>query len=534
VRRGAAGVVWYPSPYTPPNGISGAGVSRPDQLRWNSIPSGQLQNAEPTFAFTLTLRQGVELHNRLAASRTPVMVRARVDAAFGSADGEQPWQVMVEAVIRGSDAGAGQDIVLTSHMQEGLHSVNDDASGCASMLELGRALVRLINEGRIPRPRRTIRFWWATEISSERQFFADNPEAHRSMWVNINQDMVGADQSLDVMRVQNITRVPATRFHFLNDVMEAVIDYMVAANNFELAQAQAGHALYPRPYFTLGGSMHRYNAKAIWFHENTDHMTFNEAPIGVPGISFTNMPDRFIHSNEDDLWNVDRTQLGRNAVSAALIALRMASADTGAFRLLAAETVGRGAERLGQNLRLALSWIAARDDAAVYHEALDQIRYAADRERRAIRSLAQMDHGLDGAVAALLAELDRRAQQAERDVQAAWRLRSGPQSRLPAVPALDDSARVLAALRPVLIGGPREFLARRGQIGGAPGLHGLMASEVLAAIDGSRTGLDIYRLVGGEAREAGAHYYGVVTPEAVLRYLRGAERAQLVRLDAVR
>ncbi|MBI5379927.1 MAG: right-handed parallel beta-helix repeat-containing protein, partial [Nitrospirae bacterium] len=35
----------------------------------------------------------------------------------------------------------------------------------------------------------------------------------------------------------------------------------------------------------------------------------NEAPIGVPAITFTNWPDNYIHTSDDDLWNIDRTQL---------------------------------------------------------------------------------------------------------------------------------------------------------------------------------------------------------------------------------
>ena len=58
-----------------------------------------------------------------------------------------------------------------------------------------------------------------------------------------------------------------------------------------------------------------------------------------------------------------------------------------------------------------------------------------------------------------------------------------------------------------------------------------MSFEVMNAIDGRRTGLDIFRYVAAEAREAGAHYYGVVTAEAVLRYLQNAAVAGLVRLD---
>jgi hypothetical protein len=530
IRRGAAGIVWYPDPFSSPNGITGA-PQREDQIRWTSVQSGQVDGKDPTFAFVLSMRQGVDLRNRLRASREPVTVRAQVDARLASARGDEPWQVMVEAYIRGADPGAAQDVVLTGHLQEGPYAANDDASGCASTLEVARALSRLIAEGRLPRPRRSLRFWWVTEISSQRQYFADNPAAHRAMWVNVNQDMVGANQALDVMRKQNVTRVPATRFHFLNDVMEAVVEYMVAANTFELAQLQAGHAMYPRPHLAHRGSRHRYNAEPIWFHENTDHMTFNEAPIGVPGVSFTNMPDRYIHSTDDDIHHIDATQLGRNAASAALIAYIMASADTGSFRALAAGTVGRGMERMGRNLGLALSWLAASPDAASYHHGEDQVRYAAARERQALRSLAQVAPGLTSTVAPLVAplvaELDRREAQALRDVQLAWRQASGRRD-LPAR-TLSDAERQLAALRPALAAGPAEFLVRRSRIQGVPGLHALMATEVLAAVDGRRTGLDILRLVSAEAREAGAHYYGTVTAEAVLAYLRNLEKAEVVR-----
>ena len=60
-------------------------------------------------------------------------------------------------------------------------------------------------------------------------------------------------------------------------------------------------------------------------------------------------------------------------------------------------------------------------------------------------------------------------------------------------------------------------------------LNGYIGREVLQAIDGTRTGLDIYRLVAAEAREGGEHYYGVVRPEAVLALLQNVEQLGLVR-----
>ncbi len=529
-QRGAAGIIWYPSPFYEGSGTDGSGFNMPDQIRWLSIPAGQVGGKEPTFAFVLSLRQGVALHNRLARATAPVRVRAVVDAGFTSVQGEQPWQVMVEGFIPGSEPGRGQDVVLTGHMQEGMQSANDDASGTGSTLEISRALNKLITEGRLPRPRRILRFWWFTVFTSQRQYFADNPEAHRRMWVNVNQDMVGADQSQDIMRKQGITRVPASRFHVLNDVAEAVVEYMVRSNTFELSQLQAGITqVYPRPHLSHLGTRQRYNAEMIFFHGNTDHIPFNEAPIGVPGVSFTNMPDRFIHSSDDDLETLDRTQLGRNAAAAALIAYTMARADGESAPELAAETSGRGAERMGRNLRLALGWISAPGDrVAAYHRAVEQIRYAAERERRAAASIREIDPSAARISSGLVEAVGLRESQALRELDMHFRAVAGAARPAPRVRSAAE--RELDAMRPVLAAGPREFLTGRSKVANVPGLHGLMGFELMNLVDGRRTGADIYRFAAAEAREAGEHYFGTVTADAVLAYLKSAADAGLIRL----
>ncbi len=518
---GALGIIWYPSPF-------GAQSAYPDQLRWVRVPRGA-SDYEPTFAFGLSLRQGLALRTRVAQADEPIVVHAVVESDFSSAQGSEPWQVMVEAFIRGTEAGLGQDVVLTGHLQEEGTSANDDASGTASVLEVARALNRLIEDGRIPRPRRSLRFWWVTEISSQRQYFADHPEAAQEMWVNINQDMVGADQSQDVLRKQNVTRLPATRFHFFNDVVESVIDFMVASNTSELAQLQAGSGFYPNPHLSHLGSRDRYNAKVIFFHNNTDHMTFTETPIGIPGTTFTNWPDNYIHSSDDQLWNIDRTQLGRNAASVALMAYTMANAGASSVPVFAADTEGRGEERLGRNLRLGLTWIATWDDkSSAYHYAVDQVRFAAERERLAIASLPEAHQSAEQLVEPLLEGLERREEEAIRSVERAYRRATGQSA-----PSrqLSEVEQRLDEMRPVVTGGPQEFLEGRRRIRGVPGLHSLMAFEVLNAANGERTGLDIYRFVAAEAREAGEHYYGTVSAESVIRYLENVAAAELIRLE---
>ncbi|MGH7720307.1 MAG: M28 family peptidase, partial [Gemmatimonadaceae bacterium] len=528
-RRGAAGVVWYPDPYTPSRGYLSFGVDQPTTVPWLSLSTRVIDGKEPTFAFVLSLRQGVALRNRLAASRTPLRVRAVVRSEMGSRVHARGSMPLVEAVIRGSDRGAGQDVVLTAHLQEEQHSANDDASGCASLLEIGRALTRLIAEGRLPRPRRTIRFWWTTENISERTYFAEHPAVLDTLWVAINQDMVGADQAIDVMRTQDVTRLPASRFHFLNDVMEAVVDYMVAANTSNITQYRNGYGLYPKPHLAHNGSQHRYNAQSVWYFGDSDHESFLNVPAGIPAITFTNSPDRYIHTNLDDLFQIDRTQLGRNAASVALIAYTMAAADTGALGAIAAEVVGRGQARLGRNVGLGMRLLAtSADRGAAYHTATDQLRYAVERERRAIRSLGEIRPGAERTVAPLLAELERREAQAQREIRAAYARVAGEGEPPPRTHSAVESE--LAALRLEPAGTPRDFLARRDDVQWTPETNGYLAREILNAIDGTRTGLDLYRHAAAMVREAGTHYYGTVTSEAVLSLLRSAERSGLFRV----
>ncbi|HEX6050352.1 MAG TPA: hypothetical protein VFZ21_13815, partial [Gemmatimonadaceae bacterium] len=203
----------------------------------------------------------------------------------------------------------------------------------------------------------------------------------------------------------------------------------------------------------------------------------------------------------------------------------MASADADMFDRIAAEVVGRGQERLGRSVRLALQLLADAPERSAGHAlALEQMRYGAERERRAIRSLGEIAATTRPNVNALLAELDRREAQALRDVAAAL-ARAG--TARPSRPALSAAEQELGGLRPRRLGGPREWLDRYDRIPWGGALNGYIAREVLQAIDGTRTGLDIYRLVAAEAREGGAHYYGVVRPDAVLALLRGVERLGL-------
>jgi len=520
-KRSAAGIISFPDPSIGDYPVNA--LSRPDQIHWSSIPVESEDGQPGTFAFMISSRQALELKNLIAAGK-PVLASVDIESEFGRP--EEGWQVMVEGWIRGTSID-NQDIVLTAHMQEEKFSANDDASGCANLLEIGRALGKLIREKKIGAPQRNIRFWWATEISSQRQYFADHPGAGERMLVNINQDMVGANQAQDVMRVQNMTLVPFSRFHFLNDVAESVLDFVIEGNRSNLAVLQAGNGdLYPRAILSRLGTRHRYNAAAIPFHNNSDHMTFNEAPIGVPGISFTNWPDNYIHSSDDDLWNVDPTQLQRNAFAVAMMSYVIAKpADP---TELAALVSGRGLERIGYDYRLALEWIAG--DRSDYFKAVHQVRQAAARERLALTSLRRIDQSgrFQSEIQGCLDQLEETGDLLLRGLKRQFRSCHGT------APAekeeLSEAEVKLERMLPAIRGDAEDFLTGREEIRRVPGLHPIMAFEAVSFINGERSGLAIFRAVRAEAARGGAHYYGQVNPEDVLQYLENCVESGLISL----
>ena len=87
--------------------------------------------------------------------------------------------------------------VLAALEGEGARIVKEAAAGWAVPAEDPRSLAdAVLAASRLPRPQRDIRFWWANEVSAEYQWFAQNPGDRKNIFVNINQDMVGAHQTI--------------------------------------------------------------------------------------------------------------------------------------------------------------------------------------------------------------------------------------------------------------------------------------------------------------------------------------------------
>jgi len=537
-RRGALGVVTYqPSESKNP-------LDYPDQIGWHRIDAQPPAGTKGTFAFVLPPRKGDtlrrilqtrEMQDLFATGRPArggrVRLRAKVDTEFGPSPGRTGF---VEAVIRGTHPDA-QQIVLTAHLQEEQGSANDDGSGCGNLLELARVFKRLIREGKIKRPRRDLRFWWTDEIYSEYRLFRDRPDEAKKILANIHQDMTGANQALG-SRVQHLIFAPHSRTSYLDAIFESIGNYLIQTNNGFLAASRQGGLPRPftRPLLSTRGTRQGYNARFVPHFGSSDHLVFVEGAVGIPAVALINWDDPFIHSSDDDLHQIDQTQLRRNNFLIGAIAHFLAQADDARVPLLLAETHAQGQRRLANDLQVALRILgesAAEPDRG-WKRASIIVEQGGERESRALASVRAFA-GENRQAARMVDEMAARAVSANpaaAQLAAFYRQLYGAEP--PAKATLTQAELAASRKVPANAAPLEQYFANRAKVpGSAAGkLHGLMRTEVYNFVDGRRSYYDIYRAVYAEAMAAGSWYYGTVTLEDVVRLLDAAVEARAVTL----
>ena len=538
-RGGAVGVVTYqPSENKSP-------LDYPDQIGWSRIDAEPPAGTKGTFAFVLPPRKGDTLRRILQTKGTQdlfatgkpapggrVVLRAKVDTEFGPSPGKTGF---VEAVIRGTRPNQ-QQIVLTAHLQEEQGSANDDGSGCANLLELARVFNKLIKEGKIKRPQRDLRFWWTDEIYSEYYHFGKHPDEARRMLANVHQDMTGANLSMG-SRVQHLIFAPHSRTSYLDALFESVGNYLILTNNGFLSASRQGGLPRPhtRPLYSTRGTRQGYNARFVPHFGSSDHMVFLEGAVGVPAVALINWDDPFIHSSDDDLFQIDQTQLRRNNFLIGAMAYFLANADEGDVPLLVAETYAQGRKRLANDLQVAMRVLresAAERDRGWWRANII-VEQGIEREARALASVRPFV-GASREAARLVDEMSRGASAdgGTRAQLAAFYSQLHPGSGPPIVHTPTEAERAASRKIPSNNASLEQYFENRQKVSGAAAgrLHGLMRAEVYNFVDGRRSYFDIYKAVYAEAAAAGDWYYGTVALEDVVRLLDAAVEAKALTL----
>jgi aminopeptidase YwaD len=288
---GAAGIVSYAQ-----NQRTAWSEENQDAVRWGHLATFP---AEKTFAFMVSPGTASRLKERLA-NREKITLHAAVKAGRHAGRYE-----VATATIPGAEAGR-EEIAFSCHLDHQRPGANDNASGCATILEVARTLKKLIDEKKLEPPRRTIRFLFPPEIEGTLALLAGKPELARRIRAVVHLDMVGGAPRTKA--VFHVTRGPLSLPSFVHDVAWSFAEW-VNRESYEFAAT--GAARYP--LVSPAGGKEPLRAEYSASTMGSDHDVYQDSSFGIPAVYMNDWPDRFIHTNFDAPANIDPTKLKRVA-----------------------------------------------------------------------------------------------------------------------------------------------------------------------------------------------------------------------------
>ncbi|NOK16520.1 M28 family peptidase [Corallococcus carmarthensis] len=430
VKLGAVGVVSSYS--TPPwNEAHRRDGDFPDQVGWAAVARSRIpQGMRTPFLFMVSDRQGRELRAQLREGPVKVDVSVATQEPTGHLS-------IVSGVIPGTLAG--EEVVLTAHLDHYKPGADDNASGSATLLELVRTYTTLIRQGVLPPPVRTLRVLWLPEFEGTREWFSHHGADPVRRVAQFNFDMLGASLTRAHSRFQ-VSYTPDWNGSFVNAVSESTVAFM---NRFN------GVAYPPRKDFRIGsvtGSQDPMDCHMERYGRGSDHQLFNDH--GIPGVGFSTWPDDGYHTSGDRPENVDPTQLHRAAFAAlASITVAAWAEGTGALELSRLVAV-HGVRRVAED-----EFRARRDQAATPAAQLPGlarlaragVRAGYQRERDALRSCLALGAPAEP-VKAMLQALETAESQALKRLEAEGKAR-GVSLKEPAPSEAERRARAFVPVR---------------------------------------------------------------------------------------
>ncbi len=356
IKRGALGVVtWYPPEVRP---------GYPNMIRYTAIWPRWEEREKIGFGFNVSKNQGWRLKKMLDEGKT-VVLKADVDAKYYESQVE-----VLSAAFQGT-TDPEKEVMIIGHLCHPLPSANDNASGSGGMLEMARALKKMVDKGLIDPPKRTIRFLWVPEFAGTVPYIKAHLERTRNTLAVINCDMIGEDLHL-TGGTFNVTCTPDSVPSYLNDV---VVNFTKLAERLRLR--------------SINGSNHPFAYRVRPFGGGSDHYIFNDGALRVPSVMFGH-GDTFHHTTLDTPDKVDSSELRRVCFIALGSTYYMASASNRKAEDMARLITRNGISRMSEDYYDALSQMFEADKAGELHENYKQIlnvvEHSHQRETQSIRS----------------------------------------------------------------------------------------------------------------------------------------------------
>jgi len=294
-KYGAAGVVTSYIPEWPP-------VTRekyPDGVFWTGLNSWSWyeKGYNDRWVISITYRNYKRLRELL--EKGAVMVWVKVDTEFF--EGKQEHVV---GIIKGREKPE-EEIVLMAHHCHAKPTAHNGPSGTAILMEMARTISKLIREGRIQPPKRTLKFVSVQEAEAGRVYAYNHKEELKNIVASFYIDLMGRDDNNYYVPI-SIVRTPNSMRTFLNDYCISFVK-----------NSQAVAQLWPSPT--------RVAAKP--YYPGWDNYIFGDKDVNVPQVGITHGPllgD--YHTQLDNMDNIDPDTLKRNGLIVAMLALTLADA----------------------------------------------------------------------------------------------------------------------------------------------------------------------------------------------------------------
>jgi aminopeptidase YwaD len=279
-------------------------------IRWGHLDTF---STNKTFAFMVSLKTARAWKRRLAKGEE-IFLNAEVHSGQHAGNYE-----VVTATIPGADPKLkDEEIAFSCHLDHQRPGANDNASGCATILEIARTLQKLISRPQtmkgwlkingtdIARPARTMRFIFSPEIEGTMALLSAKPEFAKRIKAVIHMDMVGGGP--ETKAVFHVTRGPMSLPSFVHDVAWSFAEWV---NEESYKFAATGDAMYPMT--APEGGKEPLRAEYSAYTMGSDHDVYQDSSFAIPTIYLNDWPDRYIHTNFDSAANIDPTKLKRAA-----------------------------------------------------------------------------------------------------------------------------------------------------------------------------------------------------------------------------
>ena len=377
-QHGAAGIISdMPNQTTAWSGLDNTIV------RW-----GHLDARQPSgFAFMVSRQTADALRSRLRGGEA-IVLKAYLKATVGPGH----WTV-VTATIPGTDPAAGE-IVYSCHLDHERPGANDNGSGCVTILESGRVLARLIDSGRLPRPKRTLRFIWGPEVEGTMAFLATHPEIRERLRANIHMDMVGGDPFKN-KSVFHVTATPWSLPSFVTDVGAVFLDAIrTAASGYAAGELPAEEGIVETRAGGLG-TRNELIADVTPYSAGSDHDDYDSSTIAVPSLYLRDWPDIYIHTDHDSLDQIDATKLRRVALLGAASGYVYASVTSQQLPVLLPFLTAQAEARLAQVFAAAQQLVddPQLDAGVAWYEARNLMIQTLQRESTMLHSFVEFAGG---------------------------------------------------------------------------------------------------------------------------------------------